>query len=221
MNIKQRKILHLLETNNGQKYTDLYKFFVEKDKFPYHLKQLVSKGNINKRNNRYYLTRLGAQATQDFNSTTLEERKLKIPINIFVCRHNDTFLIRRTYSDDICYALPGIKAEWGATYAEDLQTQFTLKYKASIKKMSYRSTLHLLERTTNNKIMFDDILLVFDVVVGKIHAIDEQSKWLTISEIGKLPNKHKPVDLLILENSHKKFEECIITSNFNLQAEDL
>ncbi|PIY16887.1 hypothetical protein CO112_00840 [Candidatus Dojkabacteria bacterium CG_4_9_14_3_um_filter_150_Dojkabacteria_WS6_41_13] len=221
MNIKQRKILHLLETCNGQKYSGLYKNFNEEDKFPYHLKHLVSKRYINKRNNAYFLTRLGAQTTQDFNSSTLEERKLKIPINVFVCKCQDKFLIRKTYSEDICYALPGIKAEWGATYDKDMSTQFQKKFGATIKKIVYRSTLHLLERTTNNEIMFDDILLIFDVEIDQILETDKQFRWLTLEEIQKLPNKHKPVDIYLLENSQQKFMEILVTSNFNLQAEDL
>jgi len=221
MNIKQRKILNILEFNNGLKYSELYKNFKEEDRFSYHLKQLLIQGYINKREDNYFITRLGVQITENFKSSTLEIRTLKIPINLFVCTYEDKFLIRKPFPDDICYSLPNIKAEWGIKYDSVFSEQFPAKFGATCKEIAYRSTLHLLEYTTDKKLLYDDIFVVFDVEVKDIINTDDQNLWLTEEAIKQLPNRHRPIDLFILEKNREPFNDLEFTSNFNLKKEDL
>jgi hypothetical protein len=224
MNIKQKKILHLLTIINGRRYSDLYKNFTEDDKFPYHLKYLINKGFINKRDNCYFLTREGAYATEQFESSTLQDRKLSIPIFHFICNYHEKFLVRKAFSADIechhLYAIPGIKAEWGlkndelfhARLAEKLGVEGTVKY---------RSTCHLLEYTSKNQVMWDDLIIVFDVDVTNIIKEKSAMSWYTLEEIAQLPNRHEPVDVFILKDNREPYLEILMKDNFNLRDEDL
>lgn len=224
MNLKQRKILHLLTISNGRKYSELYKHFSPDDKFAYHLKQTINNGLVNKRGTSYFLTRLGAWETQNFDFRNYSDKKLKIPINIFICRYNEKFLIREAFAEDKniqkLHALPGIKAEWGKEYSclftDELKTKFGL---TGI--VAYRSTFHLFEKTSKGDVMFDDILIVFDVNVTNLYEVTKNSLWLDINEIKQLPNRHQPIDVFILDNNKKLFGIINALSNFNLRDEDL
>ncbi len=224
MNIKQKKILSLLTTRNGCRYSELYKGFTEEDKFPYHLKQLNNKGFVNKRDNLYYLTRYGAHETQEFNQTTLEDKKLKIPINIFICEYQGKYLIREIFKEDknvnTHYALPGIKAEWGTKYNELFNNLVLKKFGVKV-HATYRSTFHLLEYTLERDIMFDDLLVVFDCEVSEVLDKQKQNLWLSKEEIATLTEKHPPIDTFILDHNREPFGEIYVLSNYNLRKEDL
>jgi len=224
MNIKQKKILHLLSVTNGQRYSELYKEFNEEDKFPYHIKHLVSIGYVNKRNCRYYLTTEGAYATQSFEGSTFRDRKMSIPIYLFVCKYNNKYLVRKCFSGDAVsqhlYSLPGLKAEWGVNHKE----MFTniLKVKLGIVgKVKYRSTFHLVEYTTKGTLIWDDIIFIMDVDVKEVLQQDSSLKWFAIKDIEKLPKKHIPLVEFVLKNNREIFGELVTHDNFNFKEEEL
>lgn len=224
MNIKQKRILHLLTLINGRRYSELYENFTEEDKFPYHLKHLIKLSYINKRDNRYFLTREGAYATQEFESTTFQDRKLSIPIYHFICKLKDKYLLRKCFSADIVsnhlYAIPGIKAEWGLKNEELFNDRLfeRLGVKGIVK---FRSTCHLLEYTSKGELMWDDLIIVFDVDVTEISSKKDALSWYSLKEIKELPKLHKPVEIFILEDCNTSYLELIMNDNFNLKEEEL
>lgn len=50
---------------DNQRFADLNRHFEEEDKFPYHLKQLVSNGFVSKNADLYFITNQGARQFAD------------------------------------------------------------------------------------------------------------------------------------------------------------
>jgi hypothetical protein len=224
MNIKQKKILNLLTIINGQRYSELYKHFIEEDKFPYHINQVIKKGFVNKHDGLYFLTREGAYTTQEFESSTLKDRRLSIPIYHLVCRFENKYLIRKCFSADIVsnhlYAIPGLKSDWGVKNADLFSTRMSEKIGVEgIPK--YRATAHLLEFTSKGQIMWDDLIMIFDVTVTKIVKEFENLSWYSLDEIRALPKRHLPLDIYVLEDNHEPYKEIVMSDNFNLREEEL
>lgn len=222
MNLKQRRILRKLVSNNGQRFSSLQEGFLLEDKFPYHLKQLVKNGLVNKRDECYFLTKSGMRATAYFDARSLEEYNLKIPRLVFVCKDREKYRLTKYLEfgskHNIWYNLPGGNVVFGETINQACVRLLKGNYEVD-GEVCYRATKHLIHYATDGDVLFDDILLIFDVVVIKRPA--EHSKWLTINEICKLKKRHPLIDQFIIEDDRASFSEGTFVQNFGFEEEDL
>src|SRR6185369_16861370 len=94
MNFKQNKILKILNEAIGLRYSELYKYFTEEDKFPYHLKYLIKSDYILKKEERYYLTPKGAAFAINWIDGEYNDLVHKVPRIVLVCNYEDKYLIK-------------------------------------------------------------------------------------------------------------------------------
>lgn len=222
MNIKQKRILRKLVVRNGQKYSDLYKGFEYEDKFPYHLKHLVEKNLVNKREGRYFLTKSGMKATAFFDSRTLDDFELKIPRLVFICNKNEKYLLVPLFDSDekreSYYTLPSGNAVVGDTLDDACNRMLQEKYGID-GTYRYRSTHHHTWYTTDGDILFDDICLIFDVAVYKVKG--KTDKWFSLGEIKRIKNKLPLIDKYIIQVCRGAFYESESVGNFGFEEKDL
>lgn len=230
MNYKQRKILRNLVKKNGQKYSELYSDFNEEDRFPYHIKYLQKKGYVNKRENLYYVTKIGMIETSNFDSRTLVEHDMPIPLILFVCKYKDKYLISVHFKDDESrriYTLPFCNLIKGETLEKTSQIEFKRRYRVK-QDFKYRNTFHIIHKSTDGDIIFDNIVLVFDAKFSDEkykETANKQSKdgqlWLSKEEIQSLKNRHLILDKLIIENRKDPYLQDEFIQNYGIYDEDL
>lgn len=221
MNIKQRKILQLLLARQGQRYSDLFRHFEYEDKFPYHLKYLVSKGFVNKRKNLYLISEEGIKYTTFFNTRTLGEIEKKTLRLLFVCNHKNLYLLKPCFESDpkrdTYYILPGgspiIGEHLDESCAQLLKDKFSVSGKAE-----YRATHHYLNYTTKGDILFDNLCLIYDVKEDK--KPDRPEHWFTKAQIRRLGPRHPTVDRFILEDCREPFSECTFEYDYGVDLKD-
>ena len=75
-----------LVTKNGQRYSDLLTGFTQEDRFTYHLKYLLTKGLVTKRESRYYLSAAGMRESGNFDTRTLQNVPISSPRLLLICK---------------------------------------------------------------------------------------------------------------------------------------
>ncbi len=226
MNNKQRLILRKLVEINGRRYSELFSFFSYEDKFPYHLKYLLSKGLIKKRDNKYYITKEGMKVTARFDTRTLEDINPPSILLLFVCKYKNKYLILEHFDDDKnqnrrVFTLPSAPPLRGLSIEESCIKGFTRKFGIE-GTFTYRATFHLVHRATDNDILFDDVWLVFDTTVKKQgFANQKKGYWLTKDEISELPNTFVTIQKFIIEDVREQFVEDSIVFNYGIEESDL
>lgn len=220
MNIKQKMILRKLVERNGQRYSELYKGFSYDDKFPYHIKALVSKGYVNKRNARYFLTKLGMKQTAYFDRRTLQDNKFKLPVVCFVCNYQNTFFLNDHFQgspgSDSYYNLPLGIVHFGEKLIDGCNRILTEKWGIQ-GIVTYRATHHYINYASDGDCIFDDIALVYNVLVSDTPLKPE--KWYSIDKLKSL-NVHPLVETYIVKNSKDAFSETYFTHDYGFSIED-
>ncbi len=226
MNPKQKLILRKLVEANGRKYSELFKYFSYEDKFPYHLKFLLNKKYISKRNSKYYLTKDGMRITSTFDRMSLEDVKLPQPMFIFICKFENKYLISKHFSDDKdisrhLYTLPSAKPLWGLPLEESCKKEF-LRKNGVTADFKYVSTFHLINKTSDGDTLFDNIFLTFEAEIDeKEFANCKKDYWFTKEEISKLPNTTITVKKLLLENNRDPYIQDEVILNYGIEEFDL
>ncbi|MDD3648206.1 MAG: hypothetical protein PHS44_06970 [Candidatus Dojkabacteria bacterium] len=221
MHPKQKEILAKLKLVNGQRYSELYRGFDYEDKFPYHIKYLLQKGFINKRDRKYYLTRKGALKGSYFDDMTLNDRQHKIPIMLFVCKFKSLYYIWPKFKNDLnrrtVHTIPGAKAVFGERLADRAGDMLKVKYGVE-GRLKFRAIHEYTERTTDGKILFDDIFLVYDCLVENIQS---NVNWFKKAEVARLDNLWVIARRYILEDVQGSFHTDEVYENYYIHAEDL
>jgi hypothetical protein len=224
MNYKQKLILRKLVEKYGQKYSELFSNFTPEDKFPYHLKYLLAKELILKKDSKYFISKNGMQVTGNFDTRTLEETKTPSLMILYLCQYKDRFLVREHFSHDIkpdrkILSLPFAKPIWGQPIEISAKTEFKRKYQIDL-NFKYFCTYHLIDKTADGSILFDDLWLVFQTRVNKINSFayyqQRNEYWLTPKEISEKQNTHPFIKRLILGKNKKPFFEESTILNYGL-----
>jgi|GEM_PF-1963335 len=226
MNIKQKIILRKLVQVNGQRYSELLSNFTMEDRFPYHLKYLLTNKLISKRNDRYYLTKEGMRVTGTFDTRTLEDIKISTPLFLFICKYEDKYLVIEHFSKDSnlhrhLFALPSGYPLAGLPLEESCKKDLLRKYGVTA-DFKYRSTFHLITKTTDGDTLFDTIYLVFETQVGKEEVENcKQGVWLSKEEILKLENRAISVEKFLVEDNREIYTEDSVVLNYGIEENDL
>ena len=226
MNSKQKLILRKLVEINGRRYSELFSFFSYEDKFPYHLKYLLTKGLIKKRDNKYYLTKEGMKVTTHFDTRTLEDINPPSILLLFVCKFKDKYLILEHFEKDQnqnrrIFTLPSGRPLRGLSLQESCLRTFKRKFGIEA-KFSYRATFHLIHNTTDGDLLFDDVWLVFNTTLDEAGFRNQKKGyWLTREEIQEFPNTFIPIQKFIIEDAKGHFLEDSIVLNYGIEESDL
>lgn len=226
MNIKQKTILRKLVEINGQRFSELLRHFSYEDKFPYHLKYLLNKKLISKREGKYYLTKKGMKETSKFDTKTLQDIEAPISAIIFLCKHEDKYWVFKHFAEDLnekrhLYTLASAKPLWGETLEISCKKEF-LRKNGILADFKYRNTFHLINKTTDGDVLFDNVFLIFETELTKAQV--KQSKkgfWLTKEEIKEIPNISITVKKFILEDNRNPYIEDIVILNYGIEERDL
>lgn len=228
MNPKQRLILRKLVAFNGQKYSELLKFFSPDDKFPYHLKLLLTKNLITKEKDKYYITKDGMTATGNFDTHSLEEIASPKPLILYILKNQGKYFLNNHYGENKndkrqIYFFPFAIPRVGITLRQSAHEEFLRKYRID-QDFKFRTTYHVINRTTAGDLLFDTIWLVFQAQSNKLHRTDTPTKgeeWFSKEEISKLKSIHPTIKRLIVDSVKSKFIEETVILDYGLEKSDL
>jgi hypothetical protein len=220
MNFKQRKILKLLQLDPGLKFSELSKHFVEADKFPYHLKQLLNKKFISKQENLYYLTFKGYRLAVNKIKSNFESLEHKVPRVLFLCKNKEGKYLIKNYAVSSRrmrpkHGLPGMKLDFGKFSVlkkaeEKLYSHFGIKG-----KLTFRCTHPCLFLVKTRKVLFDFVYIIFDVAVSEYEQTkDSGLEWHTYEEIVNLHGISSVIKDFIIDDVRDLYYERIVRDDF-------
>jgi len=203
----QRKILSKLTKVIAQRYSSLQKGFDIDDKFAYHLKYLVNKKFIKKINTEYCITSQGLKQISQFDKQSLKHLDFKQTRFLLVCKFKNKILIARYNSDDpnrkIVYTLPGGKLLFGQNIDKTIKNKVNNNL-GLLGKISFKGIHNNIEFLPKNNPLYDDLFLIYEILVSKKLKKRKNHIWKTIEEIKKLKIIHPPLRELVLKNNLNK-----------------
>lgn len=212
----QVKTIRKLIERDAQRYSELYKGFKEKDRFPYHLKQLLKYDYVRKDDNRYFITKEGMKISTEYRWHSFKLMKLPTPRYIFIIKHKNNYFFKKTFVNDptrkAYYLLPGGAPETGETIAKTCKR--LLKKKFGIEgEISYLGACHYTNYTTDGDVLFENICLVFNVVLSSDPEKTKQGQWLSKTEIKKI-TKTDPVHQLAKKYIINEYKQPLLEIEF-------
>lgn len=220
----QKLLLSRLVKTSVLTYGNLTRGHDAEDNVLYHLNRLLQAGYVSKEEKgQYRLTTKGLRASTRFTQTDLEENQWKMGWFSFVAKFDDEFLIRRRILGESQFSkLPGAKPQNGVPQGESLQDTFALEsgLELSTERFQYNSTHTKIQRTSTGDVLFDDIMLVYNVELNR----EEHSKsnprdhteWISRSVLAGLPNLWPEIDLCILNPQGKRYYTYEFVNDYNL-----
>lgn len=228
MNTIQIEIIARLVSKNGLTYGALTKGYTFEENVVFHINQLIKNNLITKRDSRYFLTAEGLIKSADLDLSNLKETKLKVMYVSFVCFYQNRYLIRsKIYNNSIFHKLPGNKPFFGEPKEIYLIRLLNdeLGVDINIDRFKFQSTHLKIHKTSNEKIIFDNIMLVFDVEITEEEftksILKNGNKWVTFENIEKLENKWPEIDICIKNKGSEKLYDYEFKSNYNIDEVDL
>jgi len=207
MHTLQKLLITRLVTQNGLSYSALTKGYDAEDNIVFHLKQLVSKGFFEKKQDKYFLTAAGISTLNTFQKTDLQDNPFKMTFVGFICSCETTFLLKAHKSDSPFYNLPSGSPLFG----ENLQTALSrIFYDISGINVAYEDfifdSLHMKTvRTTTGETFFDDAFVVYQVEISESQKdkmlSNQDYVWLHKDEIANLEHEWPEIDYCILRKN--------------------
>lgn len=219
----QKLILKRLLVENGQKYSTLTQGYNFEDNVVFHLKQLITSGFIEKKNERYFITTQGTKEITNYDLGTLEDTGFKTFFLGFLCNIDGKYLLKEHLAaNQTFYNLPSGKPRFGENIKEALVRTFSelIGLELSSKYFKYLS-LHLKTvKTLEGEVLFDDAFAIYeveiDLVLKEKMKLDKKIKMFSKDEIKKLKNIWPEVDYLILKNDKSNYKSYEFVSDYIL-----
>jgi hypothetical protein len=223
----QRLLLKRLVKKNGLKYSKLTRGYNYEDNVVFHLKQLISNKQIQKRNSKYFLTSKGLIDSGKFDLKSLQEKGVKKVTIGFIIGLGNKYVIREHIGGGVkFYRLPWGKPFFGEKMSDACKRLLKKEIDApeSI-KFKFDSNHYKIQYTSNGEILFDDLLAVYKVIIPdksqKDAKLKYKNKLFTASEIKKLANKWPEVDICLLRKGWKAMLEYDLVCDYNLEKVDV
>jgi hypothetical protein len=204
----QKILLARLVKKNGQTYSSLTEGYDFDDNIVYHLKKLIKKKYVSKRDGKYYLTTQGLAVSGSFDLNSLDDRKFKTGYIGFVCKYQDSFLLRSRNTQGVnFYKLPGGKPLFGVPFPEECSRLFKIETSLELDPMRFvfRQLHSKIQKDSKRKTMFDDILFVLDIELVrdeyKKAKLRSGNEWYKRKDIRTLKNTWPEINHCILKNS--------------------
>jgi len=231
MNSKQKIILRNLVIKNGLRYSELSKNFQPEDRFHYHLKHLIKIAYVLKRDNKYFLTREGLQFTKNFNSRNLQDEVAPHLLFGFIITYQDNYHLTYDFINKISgtpswYRLIRGTPLIGESTHDSCKRILQQKARLESTSITYMNTYRLVQLTTNQSVIFDNILLMFIVEVTEdsykaSSELSTQKTWFTRNEIKELDSKWPEVNLITRSADYSPMQEIRFVSDYTLETEEI
>lgn len=162
-----------------QRYADLNKHFEEEDRFPYHLKQLTSKGFVSKSDDLYSLTFAGGRQFEYFDAKTLTDVENKLPVLVLIVKYGNKYLLKNNYGND--YGLWPIRLHKGVEIEESVEAKMK-KYSlnGSYTPIGFRN---LMRHSQTGELVYDTIFIAYEVDLEEESSPGERFKYFELEEI--------------------------------------
>lgn len=221
MHTLQKLLITRLVKQNGLTYTDLTKGYDSEDNIVFHLKQLLSKGYIEKKDDRYFLTPEGVTTLTTFQKTDLQDNSFKMAFFGFICECGGSYLVtpHKNVSETF-FNLPSGSPLFGEKPEDALPRTFYEETGINIPFDNFKfDSLHLKTvKTKEGKVLFDDVFIVYVVVVTEPQKssmeLRKGSTWLTKAEIEKISDKWPEIDMCILRKDWKAYSNYDVFCNY-------
>ncbi|MFQ5493696.1 MAG: hypothetical protein ACE5DX_06075 [Candidatus Dojkabacteria bacterium] len=221
----QKELLSRLIEENELTYSRLVGDYAADENIVFHLKQLIKKEYIEKRDNKYYITPKGISITTSFHQLSLvEEGAKEFMVGFIFQNENNEFLLKshKGFKSPF-YNLPSGKPFRGENMGEALVRLFALVTGVDLDSTAFHfDSLHVKTITTKDgDVLFDDAFAVYKVDDAK--AIDEldigeEYEWSSTAEIKKMKagEKWPEIDICLLRKGWKPYLEYSFVSNYVL-----
>ncbi len=181
----QAHLLMRLKERNGQRFSTLCQGYTAYDNILYHLKQLLKRGWIEKKGQRYFLTPEGVRAVAKVLPQNLELALPKIFYVGFVCATPHRILLKEHYTPKgKFYNLPSGKPLFGEPLEKALVRLFKEGTGLDVPFSSFSFiSLHLKTvKSSEGEVLFDDAFTVYRVILPnkEKEKIRPQKGWLWI-----------------------------------------
>ena len=223
MHKTQKELLRRLFLKSNQKYSLLTCGFNYDDNIVFHLKQLVSKNFIKKKDDRYLLTEIGIRKIKEYDQDTLDSKSYKTFLIGILCTDGNSFVLKdHPNAENNFYNLPSGMPEFGEKIEDAIQRIFYEKTRLKIDPNRFAFVSTHLKTVVNDKdlIIFDDVFIIFkldlDLVEKKKAVLRSDLFWFTKDEILKLENKWFEIDLCVFKEKPDIYKSYTIKSNYIL-----
>lgn len=219
----QKVILKRLLDQNGQKYAQLTRGYSYEENVVFHLKQLISKGLVNKVDGNYSITAQGVKEITGFDLNQLADTGFKTFFLGFLCSFQDKYLIKEhPQGPTNFYNLPSGKPNFGEPVEAGLVRTFTENTGIRLLPSDLRFlTLHLKTvKTSAGEVLFDDAFAIYEINLTEGQF--NQSKllptlsWKSIDEIKNLDNRWPELDICIISQDLQPYEAYEFVSDYIL-----
>ncbi len=224
MHTLQKLLITRLINENGQKFSELTRGYDSDDNIVFHIKKLIDKGYVEKRDNQYFITSEGIKTVNSFYKVTLKENVFKMVYVGFICEHNKRFLLKYHTNTKIpFYNLPGGIPLFGESMQKALPRIFRLETGVDIDYDRFEfDSLHMKTvKSRAGEVLFDDGFIVYKVSVSQQERDDIMSDknlvWKSKNEITKLTEKWPEIDICILKKDWKTYNEYEVVSDYHLK----
>lgn len=223
MNTLQKLLITRLVKDNGVSYSKLTSGYDSEDNIAFHLKQLLSKGLIEKREDKYFITVQGLNTLTTFQKTDLQENTFKMFFVGFVCKCEDSYLIKVHNTEKPFYNLPSGSPLFGEKLEDSLSRIFNQETGIYVESNNFEyDSLHLKTvKTKDGEVIFDDAFGIYRVNITKEQKekmhLNNGNTWLKIIEIEKLNNKWIEVDYCVLRNDWESYKTYDVICDYVLK----
>jgi ADP-ribose pyrophosphatase YjhB (NUDIX family) len=202
----QKILLKRLFTQNNQRYGSLTSGYDFEDNVVFHLRQVIERGLIEKKNRIYTITLKGIKTVAKLEPEGLLDKGVKTFFIGFLCDDSEGCYLLKSHSQAKVnfYNLPSGRPYFGEEMGVALARTF--KENTGIKLTSDRfkfTSLHLKTiKTKSDEVLFDDAFCVYKVSIipeekGQLQLSD-QVGWFSIDRVSTIENKWPEIDMCVL-----------------------
>lgn len=216
----QKILLKRLLIQGKQKYSLLTRSYSYEDNILFHLKQLINKGLVAKKDGQYSVTAAGIKG---FDLDQREDTGAKTFIIGFLCQEENEYLIKaHPHAPKNFYNLPSGQPRFGEDIFQALARIFfeNTNFKINPKNFKFLS-LHLKTiKTADGQVLFDDAFAIYEVKIGKNQRnqmkLKKELSWMGLKKIKTLQNRWPEIDILIFEGNRTPYLSYQFKSNYIL-----
>lgn len=225
MHTIQKNLLRRLVGRDDLTFARLTEGYTSDDNVVFHVKQLIQREFIKKVEQRYILTATGLRESGKFDKVTLEDKEFKNIFIGFIISHGEKYMLREhTSINGTFYKFPGAKPFLGEDMAVArvrlLQEEFEILNAIPYPETEYFGIHFKIQKTSRDKVLFDDALTLYKVDVSAFAEEDLQLKkhnrWFSKEEISMLSGKWPEIDFCIFDPNNAHYKEYSFINDYNL-----
>jgi hypothetical protein len=220
----QKIMLKRLLDHNKRRFAELTQGYSFEDNVVFHLKQLISKGLIERRDEYYIITAAGVKTITHYDIPSLADVGFKTFFVGFLCSYSDSYLVKEHPNGQTnFYNLPSGKPHFGEPIEQAQVRLFEKISGITLPQTAFSFySLHLKTVKTNiGEVLFDDAFAIYRVALAEAQhdslKLTDNIQLLPASKIKKLPNRWPEVDICILQKDNTPYRAYDFASDYILQ----